>query len=143
MTAPRPHPAGKSNPTPDQPHAAEPAAPQTTVSEPKGVARQGVVTALRPDRFRRDQPSHDADDPTSERPGIRIYAPPVYRDHYDRARWSTRYASTPTAACACGCGYADSAMGARQVARLVDLWDLHRSTCTGTPAPHEEGRAAA
>ncbi|MFI5657504.1 hypothetical protein [Streptomyces sp. NPDC051684] len=140
---PQPHPPLKSIPTPNQPQDATQPVDTTCVGEPKGAACQGVVTALRPDRFRRAQPSHDADDPTPDRPGIRIYAPPVYRDHYDGARWSKRYSHAPTAACACGCGYADSAVGARQVARLVDLWNLHRSTCTGTPAPHEEGRAAA
>ncbi|MEU1404159.1 hypothetical protein ABZ471_17605 [Streptomyces sp. NPDC005728] len=113
------------------------------MDEPKGAARQGVVTALRPNQRRTGQSRRSADDPTPQQPGIRIYAPPVYRDHYDGARWSLRHGDTPNAAYACGCGLTDTATGPRQVARLVAVWDMHRSTCTGTPAPHEEGRAAA
>ncbi|WP_435193215.1 hypothetical protein [Streptomyces sp. NRRL F-5630] len=113
------------------------------MGEPKGAARQGVVIALRPDPRRHSQARHNPDDPTPDQPGIRISAPPVYRDHWDGARWSLRYGATPTAACACGCGHTDTAAGAREVARLVDHWELHRLKCTGTPASPEEGRAAA
>ncbi|MER5889900.1 hypothetical protein ABT160_39255 [Streptomyces sp. NPDC001941] len=132
----------KSITAPDCPRAAAQPVNGPAVGAPKGVA-EGVDTALRSNRNRHDQPGHDTGDPTPDRPGIRIYAPPVYRHHYDGARWSKRYCNTPTAACACPCGVVDSATGAREVARLVELWNLHRSACTGTPVPHEEGRAAA
>ncbi|MFF4147500.1 hypothetical protein ACFY0A_40840 [Streptomyces sp. NPDC001698] len=109
------------------------------MGEPKGAARQGVVIALRPDPQQRNQARRNADDPTPEQPGIRIYAPPVYRDHWDRARWSPRHGATPTAAYACTCGQT----GAHTVAALVAEYEAHKSARTGTPASHEEGRAAA
>ncbi|MFJ9727988.1 hypothetical protein ACIRP3_35105 [Streptomyces sp. NPDC101209] len=90
--------------TPTDPRVAEPAAPPPAVGAPKGAAREGVVTALRSNR-------HAPTDPCPERPGIRIFAPPVYRHHYDGARWSKRYGSTPTAAYACACGDTGTATG--------------------------------
>ncbi|MEU1189267.1 hypothetical protein [Streptomyces sp. NPDC005859] len=122
--------------TTDKPTAAGPAAPGPAVGAPKGAARKGVVTALRPDQ----RPSTD---PIPDRPGIRIYAPPVYRDHYDGARWSKRYDRTPTAAYACRCGQTGTATGQHTVAALVAEYDAHKSACTGTPAACTEGRAAA
>nr|WP_241670656.1 hypothetical protein [Streptomyces lavendulae] len=130
-------------PTPDQPRAAEQAAPHTTVCEPKGAARQGVRTALLPDPHPTGHAGHDTGDPTPERPGIRISAPPVYRHHYDGARWSKRYDGTPTAAYACPCGQTGTAQGARAVTALVAEYDVHKSDCTGTPAASLERRAAA
>ncbi|MER6047551.1 hypothetical protein ABT168_08810 [Streptomyces sp. NPDC001793] len=82
-------------------------------------------------------------DPTLARPGIRIYAPPVYRHHQDGARWSKRLGDTPTAAYACRCGRISTATGLRSVAALVAEYDAHKTTCTGTPAALTEGRAAA
>ncbi|MEV5005731.1 hypothetical protein AB0K74_15515 [Streptomyces sp. NPDC056159] len=139
-----PRPSLKSiTTTPDGPRAAQPAAPLTAVGEPKGVARQGVRTALRSDRYRTDEARHGTQDPTPDRPGIRIYAPPVYRDHWDGARWSKRYGDTPTAAYACTCGQTGTATGPRAVAALVTEYDAHKSACTGKPAVLTEGRAAA
>ncbi|MGW2831331.1 hypothetical protein [Streptomyces sp. NPDC001286] len=122
--------------TPTDPRAAEPAAPPPTVGAAKDAARKGVVTALRPNR-------HTPTDPSPDRPGIRIFAPPVYRHHYDGARWSKRYGSTPTAAYACACGDTGTATGPDDVAALVADYDTHRSTCTGTPAARTERRVAA
>ncbi|MFJ9122085.1 hypothetical protein ACIRJO_42085 [Streptomyces sp. NPDC102394] len=122
--------------TPTDPRAAEPAAPPPTISAVKGAARQGVVTALRPNR-------HAPADPSPDRPGIRIFAPPVYRHYYDGARWSKRYASTPTAAYACTCGDTGTATGPEDVAALVADYDAHKSACPGTPATPTEERAAA
>ncbi|MGW0625993.1 hypothetical protein [Streptomyces sp. NPDC002758] len=110
---------------------------------PKVAARKGVVTALRSNRFRATDARHGTPDPTPERPGIRIYAPPLYRDHYDGARWSTRYGDTPRAAYACACGQSGTAVGQRAVAALVAEYDAHKSACTGAPAALPEGRAAA
>ncbi|MFF1408143.1 hypothetical protein [Streptomyces sp. NPDC058294] len=110
---------------------------------PKGAARKGVRTALpRSDRFPAGNARPSAD-PTPDRPGIRVFAPPVYRHHYDGARWSTRLGALPTAAYACGCGLTGTATGPDAVAALATEYDAHRSTCTGTPTPLPERRAAA
>lgn len=129
--------------TPDGPDATRWTAPRTGVGEPKGAARKGVVTALLPDR----SPAPDEDpapsaDPTPDRPGIRIYAPPVYRTHDDGARWSKRYGDTPTAAYACPCGQTGTATGPRTVAALVTEYETHKATCTGE-ATLSQGRNAA
>ncbi|MGW6955022.1 hypothetical protein [Streptomyces chartreusis] len=128
--------------TQDGPRAAEAAAPRTAVGEPKGAARQGVVTALRSKGFRTSDIRPGAD-PTAERPGIRVYAPPVYRDHYDGARWSKRQGDIPNAAYACPCGQTGRARGRDSVAALVYEYAAHTSGCTGTPNASMEGRAAA
>ncbi|GGT01908.1 hypothetical protein [Streptomyces violaceus] len=109
------------------------------MGEPKGAARKGVVTALRSNR----SPARPGADPTPDAPGIRIFAPPVYRHHYDGARWSTRPGALPTAAYACHCGQTGTATGPDKVAALVADYDAHRSACTGAPAATPERRAAA
>ncbi|NUV62804.1 hypothetical protein G6W55_24450 [Streptomyces sp. CAI-85] len=109
------------------------------MGEPEGAARKGVISA-----FPSPMPSPgDGGDPTPDRPGIRIYAPPVYRHHKDGARWSTRHGDTPTAAYACPCGRTATATGLRSVAVLVAEYDAHKSACNPAPATHLEGRAAA
>ncbi|GHA13136.1 hypothetical protein ACFOOM_04390 [Streptomyces echinoruber] len=125
------------------PRAARPAAPETAVGDPKDAARKGVLSALRPDPHRFRERCRPGEDPTPERPGIRIYAPPVYRHHWDGARWSTRPGDTPTAAYACACGHTDTARGQDAVAALVTEYAAHQHFCTGTPAVPTEGRAAA
>ncbi|WP_234375705.1 hypothetical protein [Streptomyces sp. CB01373] len=129
--------------TPDGLRAAQPATPPAAVGEPKDVARKGVRTALRSDRYRTDEARHGTDDPTPARPGIRIYAPPVYRDHWDGARWSKRYGDTPTAAYACACGQTGTAAGPRAVAALVSEYAAHKSGCAGASTTTRERRAAA
>ncbi|MEW2397498.1 hypothetical protein [Streptomyces sp. NPDC046862] len=126
-----------TSPTPDSgPQGAGQGPPQTAVGVPKVAARQGVLSALRS-----DPRSDDTGNPTPDRPGIRIYAPPVYRHHYDGARWSKRYGDTPTAAYACSCGKTGTATGARAVAALVTAYDTHRDAC---PLRNpQEGRHAA
>uniref|UniRef100_UPI001FE7A546 hypothetical protein n=1 Tax=Streptomyces glaucescens TaxID=1907 RepID=UPI001FE7A546 len=124
------------------PHAAESHDVRPVVGEPKGAARQGVVTALHSNRFPADG-AHPRADPTPERPGIRIYAPPVYRHHYDGARWSTRPGGTPTAAYACPCGRTGTARGQDAVAALVTEYAAHKHFCTGMPALGNERRNAA
>ncbi|MBD0423501.1 hypothetical protein H0H10_30835 [Streptomyces sp. TRM S81-3] len=112
------------------------------MGEPKDAARQGVVTALpRSKRFTAGdaQPSSD---PTPDRPGLRVYAPPVYRHHWDGARWSKRYGDTPTAAYACACGQIATARGQQAVAALVAEYAAHTSGCTGTPTTPERRNAA-
>ncbi|POX54865.1 hypothetical protein [Streptomyces sp. Ru72] len=113
------------------------------VGGPKVAARKGVVSALRSDGFRSDEARHGTEDPTPGRPGIRIYAPPVYRSHWDGARWSKRTGDTPTAAYACTCGQTGTATGAQKVIALAAEYDAHKSVCTGAPAPLLEGRNAA
>ncbi|MFC9547094.1 hypothetical protein ACFTXK_21005 [Streptomyces sp. NPDC056956] len=113
------------------------------MGEPKGAARKGVVTALprTAGRFPADGARPSAD-PTPERPGIRIYAPPVYRHHYDGARWSKRHAGIPTAAYACPCGHTDKARGADAVAALVTEYAAHKHFCQGGSAMQERRNAA-
>ncbi|WP_371670065.1 hypothetical protein OG985_21965 [Streptomyces sp. NBC_00289] len=123
------------------------AAPQTVdtsaAGEPKGAARKGVPTAVRPEKFRSDQARHTTPDPAPERPGIRIYAPPLYRHHWDGARWSTRPGDSPNAAYACACGQTGTATGAPNVAALADDYAAHKSVCTGESVTLPERRAAA
>ncbi|KFG72248.1 hypothetical protein FM21_29260 [Streptomyces mutabilis] len=109
------------------------------VGEPKGAARKGVVTALFPNRSQ----IRPGGDPTPDAPGIRIFAPPVYRHHYDGARWSIRPGALPTAAYACRCGQTNTATGPEAVAALVAEYDAHKSACTGVPTAPAEGRNAA
>ncbi|MFI8069802.1 hypothetical protein ACIF85_13590 [Streptomyces sp. NPDC086033] len=129
---------------PDGPDAARWVPPRPAAGDPKDAARKGVVTALRPDRSPApDQDPGPSEDPTPDRPGIRIYSPPVYRAHDDGARWSKRHGDTPTAAWACPCGQTRRARGPRTVARLIEEYQQHKPACTGTPTTHQEGRTAA
>ncbi|MEV7995950.1 hypothetical protein AB0O67_29855 [Streptomyces sp. NPDC086077] len=131
----RPH--LKSIPTaPDGPQAAPHAVDPAAVGEPKGAARKGVRTSP-------DSQKGTHGDPTPDRPGIRVYAPPVYRHHHDGARWSKRYGDTPTAAYACPCGQTDTATGPNSVAALVTEYEAHKHFCTGAPGALTEGRTAA
>ncbi|MFF7332719.1 hypothetical protein [Streptomyces sp. NPDC008150] len=141
MSTPAPSLEGKPLPA-AVPHPAPPGPVRPAVGGPKDVA-EGAPIALRPNRYRSNQARHRTPDPTPERPGIRIYAPPVYRHHEDGARWSTRHGDTPTAAYACTCGQTGTAIGAHAVAALVADYDAHRSVCTGVPVPLAEGRDAA
>ncbi|WP_406722640.1 hypothetical protein OG968_18505 [Streptomyces althioticus] len=109
------------------------------MGEPTGVARKGVVTALRSNRSQ----IRPGADPAPDAPGIRIFAPPVYRHHHDGARWSTRPGALPTATYACVCGLTGTATGPEAVAALITEYDAHRSACTGTPARLPERRNAA
>ncbi|MFI9648817.1 hypothetical protein ACIHAA_21245 [Streptomyces sp. NPDC052040] len=124
--------------------APRPAAGNTPVGRgTKSDGRQAVLSSLRPDPHPTSHARHNADDPTPQRPGIRIYAPPVYRHHYDGARWSQRYGDTPTAAYACPCGETRTARGPDAVAALVTEYAAHKHSCTGTPVPRTERRNAA
>lgn len=124
-----PRPRLKSiTPTPTGSDAAAKPVDTTAVGGPKVVARKGVPIGT---------------DPTPERPGIRVYAPPVYHHHWDGARWSKRYGDTPTAAYACPCGHTATATGQQNVADLVADYAAHKHFCTGTPATLTERRTAA
>ncbi|WP_328735696.1 hypothetical protein [Streptomyces bobili] len=137
-----PHLEGLPRPAAD-PRPARPAAPPAPVGEPRVAARKGVPSALRSEKFRSNQARHSTPDPTPEQPGIRIYAPAVYRHHWDGARWSTRPGDTPNAAYACACGQTGTATGAPNIAALTADYAAHKSACTGAPAPLTEGRTAA
>ncbi|MEU3234606.1 hypothetical protein ACFYNH_13925 [Streptomyces anthocyanicus] len=146
MSTPRCPSLKSITPTPPGPEAAPQPVDTSAVGEPKGAARKGVVTALLSNR---SQIRPEAD-PTPDAPGIRIFAPPVYRHHYDGARWSTRAGALstragalPSAAYACRCGLTGAATGPAAVAALVNEYDAHRSACTGMPVPPCEGRHAA
>ncbi|MGW7262637.1 hypothetical protein [Streptomyces sp. NPDC054842] len=110
---------------------------------PRVAARKGVPSALRSQKFRSNQARHSTSDPTPEQPGIRNYAPPVYRDHWDGARWWKQPGDTPNGAYACACGQTATATGAPNVAALAADYAAHKSTCTGAPVPLPERRAAA
>ncbi|GGU94456.1 hypothetical protein GCM10010260_31950 [Streptomyces filipinensis] len=109
----------------------------------KSDGRQAVLSALRSGPHPTGHARPDGEDPTPDRPGIRIYAPPFYRHHYDGARWSKRYGDTPTAAYACPCGQTGTARGRDDVAALVTDYAAHKHFCTGTPVTHTERRNAA
>ncbi|MFJ8105631.1 hypothetical protein [Streptomyces sp. NPDC096132] len=128
-TPPRP-PLKSVTPSVTGPQAAPQPVDTPAVGGPKVAARKGVLSSLR-------------SDPTPDRPGIRIYAPPVYRHHYDGTRWSKRYGDTPTAAYACPCGHTETATGQHAVAALIAEYYAHKTACTGTPAALPEGRTAA
>ncbi|MEU6945692.1 hypothetical protein ABZ957_10700 [Streptomyces sp. NPDC046316] len=131
--SPRPNPRLKSTtPTTDHSAAAEQPRHLRAVGAPKGVA-EGVPSVLLP----------NPGDPTPHQPGIRIHAAPVYRSHYDGARWSKRTDGTPTAAYACACGQTGTATGLTAVAALVAEYDAHKTVCTGARVPLTEGRTAA
>lgn len=122
------------------PSPAEPAPATEQGGVPKVVA-EGVLSVLRrSDQFTDTGGPRGLADPTPERPGIRIHAAPVYRHHYDGARWSHRYADTPTAAYACRCGQTRAATGQSAVAALVTEYDHHRDICPLRTS--QEGKAA-
>ncbi|MER7960521.1 hypothetical protein [Streptomyces ardesiacus] len=139
MTAPTPPTLDCPTPAPTGPNAAPQPVDSPGAGEPKDAARKGVVTALFPNRSQ----IRPGADPTQDAPGIRIFAPPVYRHHYDGARWSTRPGALPSAAYACRCGLTGTATGPEPVAALVAEYDAHRSACTPGLAPSCEGRHAA
>ncbi|MEU2059399.1 hypothetical protein [Streptomyces sp. NPDC013455] len=109
----------------------------------KSDGRQAVLSALRSGPHWTGNARQDGEDPTPDRPGIRIFAPPVYRHHYDGARWSKRYGATPTAAYACPCGQTGIAKGQDAVAALVTEYEAHKHFCNGTPTPRTERRNVA
>ncbi|MEV0444869.1 hypothetical protein AB0I84_33295 [Streptomyces spectabilis] len=88
------------------------------VGAPKGVARKGVLTALRPDPHRG----------TGQHPiaWLHICAP---------------HGAIPTATSKCACGWDRSAVGRRQVLALVDDHTAHRDLCP-LQAPQERRAAA-
>ncbi|SOD87660.1 hypothetical protein [Streptomyces sp. Ag109_G2-15] len=109
----------------------------------KNDGRQAVLSVLRSDPHPAAYGRAPSEDPTPDQPGIRIYAPPVYRHHYDGARWSTCYGAAPTAAYACTCGQTGTATGQQAVADLVTEYEAHKHFCTGRPGTHNERRNAA
>ncbi|MFD8148223.1 hypothetical protein [Streptomyces sp. NPDC059708] len=140
-----PHPRLEGpTPTPAGISPAEPAPAKDSRGAPKVVA-EGVLSVLRrSDQFTNAAGPRSLADPTPERPGIRISAAPVYRHHHDGARWSHRYADTPTATYACRCGQTRTATGQHAVAALVAEYDHHRDLCPqrATATTQERRKAA-
>ncbi|MFD4117077.1 hypothetical protein ACFWSJ_26950 [Streptomyces niveus] len=118
MTAPPNPPIKSLTTTTSPPPAAELRSAPPAVGGWKNVA-EGVRTG------RNREP-----DPTPEAPGIRIYAPPVYRYHDDPARWSLRTADTPYAAFACACGETANATGLRNATALITRYEEHKEACS-------------
>ena len=100
------------------PLAARSTAPEATVGEPKGAARQGVRTARSPDPH--------GDDGRRPIAWLHVAAP---------------RGATPTATSRCACGRDRSAIGKPRVLALIADHTAHRTAC---PLRHpQEGRAAA
>ncbi|WP_258040054.1 hypothetical protein [Streptomyces sp. SM1] len=117
MTKPLSSPKSLTD-TPPGPRAAEPSSARPTVGEPKGAARQGVPSAVRPDPRQEDG---------------RL---PVAWLHISAPK-----GAVPTATSRCLCGRDRSAVGHRRVLALITDHTDHRDTCPlRTP---QEGRAAA
>ncbi|MEU5200227.1 hypothetical protein AB0G86_40335 [Streptomyces scabiei] len=108
----------EGQPATSGPRPAELTAPGPAVGEPKGAARKGAPTAVRPDPHRGDGRYPVA--------WLHIVAP---------------RGATPTATSKCLCGRDRSAVGRAKVLALIDDHEAHRDTCPlRTP---QEGRAAA
>jgi hypothetical protein len=110
----RPRPLKSITAAPVGPRAAQPAAPPSAVGVPKGAARQGVVTALRPD----SQPVTV----TGIAPGLHI-----------------RTKGVPVADWLCACGHHERARGRADVTELQAR--VRVGVCPHATAT--EGRAAA
>ncbi|WP_234441490.1 hypothetical protein [Streptomyces sp. WM6386] len=142
MSTPRSSPLEGQPAATSSPQAAEPGTPPAAVGARRVVAA-GALSAVRSGKFRSDEARHSTPDPTPDQPGIRIYAPPLYRHHWDGARWSKRQGDTPNAAYACACGQTGTATGAPNVAALASEYTVHRSACEQAPAALSERRHAA
>lgn len=115
----RPRPPLKSLPvTPTGPRVAVQAGPRVAVGEPKGAARKGVPSALRPDPHRGDGRFLVA--------WLRISAP---------------RGAMPTATSKCLCGRDRSAVGHTKVLALIEDHTAHRDACP--LRTNQEGRQAA
>lgn len=122
MKPPAPSPRLKSPaPTPGQAGTAEPAVPDAASSAPKGVARQGVLSALRP-----DQQQSDGRRPVA---WLHIVAP---------SDWSM----PPRAFSRCECGRNLSARGRARVLALIEDHTTHRTTCPLRTTARERRQAA-
>ncbi|MFI1032292.1 hypothetical protein [Streptomyces sp. NPDC020951] len=117
MSTPPP-PPWKATPTTTGLRAAEPAPPAPVVGEPKGVARKGVHTALRP-------------------------APQQADGRYPIAWLHIRAprGAVPTATSRCLCGWDRSAAGRDQILALIEAHAAHRDLCPLRSS--QEERAAA
>ncbi|MFM9457019.1 hypothetical protein [Streptomyces europaeiscabiei] len=114
-----PRPALKSLPvTPTRPRAAAQAVPGPAVGEPKGAARKGVPSALRPDPQQGDGRYSIA--------WLCICAP---------------RGAVPTATSKCLCGRDRSAVGHTKVLALIEGHTAHRDACP--LRTNQEGRQAA
>ena len=118
MSTPPRHPLKSLPVTPTGTRAAAQAAPSPAVGEPKGAARKGARTALRPD-------PHQADGryPIA---WLCICAP---------------RGAVPTATSKCQCGRDRSAVGHTKVLALIEDHTTHRDVCP--LRTNQEGRQAA
>ncbi|MFJ9410837.1 hypothetical protein [Streptomyces sp. NPDC101393] len=97
--------------TPDRINSAEPARTPSGSGAPRVVARQGVLSAVRPD------PHPDtAHEPERVFFGLHIIAPPSF-------------SAATSATAACRCGYRRSAKGRSGVLQLVADYTDHQTAC--------------
>ncbi|MGW3272547.1 hypothetical protein ACWDFH_13885 [Streptomyces kronopolitis] len=107
----RPHPPTKSTPAAPAPLSlAEPTRTPAGNGAPKGVARQGVLSALRPDP---NKPTQRHPEPVFY--GLHIVAQP---------KW--RIAVTA----ACPCGFRLQVRGCAKVAQTIEDYTRHKETCS-------------
>jgi hypothetical protein len=106
---------------PGQGRTAEPAVPDVASSAPKGAARQGVLSALRPDQHQSD----------GRRPvaWLHVVAPPDWR-------------AIPRGESHCECGRHVQAVGRAEVLALVHAHNDHRTTCPLRTTACERRQAA-
>ncbi len=114
-------------PTPGQPRPAEPAATPADHGAPKVVARQGVLSSVRPDPRPTTPPGPERLFVAS---WIRVTAP-------------ARRGGTPTGESWCRCGWHRTAAGHTNVMRLQTLHAHHRDTACPITHPATEGKTAA
>lgn len=110
-------------PATGQPRPAEPTATPTGRGAPKVVARQGVLSSLRPD----PHPTTPTDPELFVASWIRVTAP-------------ARRGSTPTGESWCRCGWHRTAAGRTNVMRLQTVHAHHRDTTCPLTRPATEGR---
>ena len=116
------HPATTGRPSP-----AEPAGTTVDRGAPKVVARQGVLSSLRPDPH-----------PSTPRAPERLFVV-----SWIRVTAPARRGGTPTAESWCRCGWHRTAAGRTNVMRLQTAHAHHRDTTCPLTHPATEGKTAA
>ncbi|MEU5547356.1 hypothetical protein AB0G85_34155 [Streptomyces sioyaensis] len=122
MSTPPTTPLKSSSPTTGYARPAEPAPAPSGSGAPKGVARKGVLSVLRPD-------PHTSPGPDRERVffGLHVVAEPAWRI---------------SVTAACPCGYQRQVNGRARVVQTIEDYVRHKETCSRHTALGERGHAA-